>query len=38
VRYMLDNATAIAEASRFVPLTSEQLEQARGDLEGALGA
>jgi phosphate transport system substrate-binding protein len=37
VRYMIDNATAIAEASQYVPLTDEQAEQAHADLEAALG-
>jgi phosphate transport system substrate-binding protein len=35
VEYLLDNETEIAEASKFVPLTDEQLEQARGDFEAA---
>jgi phosphate transport system substrate-binding protein len=38
VRYMLDNATKIAEASQFVPLTEEQLNKAESDLEAALGS
>jgi phosphate transport system substrate-binding protein len=38
VRYMLDNATEIAEASQFVPLTDEQLTKAESDLEAALGS
>jgi phosphate transport system substrate-binding protein len=37
VRYMLDNGAEIAEASQYVPLTDEQLQQAQSDLEGALG-
>ena len=37
IRYMIDNETEIAEASKFVPLTDEQLEQANSDLEAALG-
>ncbi|HEX4930167.1 MAG TPA: PstS family phosphate ABC transporter substrate-binding protein [Gaiellaceae bacterium] len=37
LRYILDNETAIAEASQFVPLTDEQLTKAHTDLEGALG-
>ena len=37
LRYMLDNETAIAEASQFVPMTDEQLAKAEADLEGALG-
>jgi phosphate transport system substrate-binding protein len=36
VRYMLDNATEIAEASQYVPLTDEQVEKATTDLEAAL--
>ena len=36
LRYILDNETAIAEASQFVPLTDEQLTKAHADLEGAL--
>jgi phosphate transport system substrate-binding protein len=38
MRYILDNETAIAEASQFVPLTDEQLAKAKGDLETALGS
>lgn len=37
LRYILDNETAIAEASQFVPLTDEQLTKAKADLESALG-
>jgi phosphate transport system substrate-binding protein len=37
VRYMIDNATEIAEAAQYVPLTDEQVEQANSDLEAALG-
>ncbi len=37
VRYMIENATEIAEASQYVPLTSEQVEKAQRDLEAALG-
>ena len=37
LRYILDNETAIAEASQFVPLTDEQLTKAQADLESALG-
>jgi phosphate transport system substrate-binding protein len=37
LQYLLDNETAIAEAAQFVPLTDEQLEQARSDLETATG-
>jgi len=33
--YLLDNETEIAEASQFVPLTDEQLDKARSDLEAA---
>jgi len=35
VQYILDNATEIAEASQFVPLTAEQVEQAKADFEEA---
>ncbi len=38
VRYMLDNETAIAEASQFVPLTDAQIEKANADLEAAVGS
>ena len=38
VSYMLDNATEVAEASQFVPLTDEQLTKAKSDLEAALGS
>jgi phosphate transport system substrate-binding protein len=37
IRFMIDHETEIAEASQFVPLTDEQLEQAQADLESALG-
>ena len=37
VQYMLDNGIEIADASQFVPLTNEQLEQAQSDLESAVG-
>jgi phosphate transport system substrate-binding protein len=37
VRYMIENATEIAEASQYVPLTDEQVEKANADLEAALG-
>jgi phosphate transport system substrate-binding protein len=37
VRYMIDNATEVAEAAQFVPLTEEQVEKAGADLEAALG-
>jgi phosphate transport system substrate-binding protein len=37
LQYVLDNETTIAEAAQFVPLTDEQLEQARADLETATG-
>ena len=36
IRFMIDNETEIAEASQFVPLTDEQLEQAQADLESAV--
>jgi phosphate transport system substrate-binding protein len=36
MRYVLDNGIEIAEASKFVPLTDEQLTKAQADLEGAL--
>ncbi|HWG55682.1 MAG TPA: PstS family phosphate ABC transporter substrate-binding protein [Gaiellaceae bacterium] len=35
VEYLLENATAIAEASQFVPLTVEQVERARTELTAA---
>ena len=35
VGYLLDNETQIAESSQYVPLTDEQLEQAKSDLEAA---
>ena len=38
IDYMIDNETEIAEASQFVPLTSEQLEKARTDFESATKA
>jgi phosphate transport system substrate-binding protein len=38
MQYILDNETAIAEASQFVPLTDEQLTKAKADLETALGS
>jgi phosphate transport system substrate-binding protein len=38
MRYILDNETEIAEASQFVPLTDEQLQKAKTDLESALGS
>jgi phosphate transport system substrate-binding protein len=38
MQYILDNETAIAEASQFVPLTDEQLMKAKSDLETALGS
>jgi phosphate transport system substrate-binding protein len=37
MRYVLDNGIEIAEASQYVPLTDEQLEQAQSELEGAVG-
>ena len=37
MQYLLDNETAIAESSQFVPLTDEQLEQAKSDFEAATG-
>jgi phosphate transport system substrate-binding protein len=36
VRYVLDNETEISEAARFVPLTDEQLAEARDSLDQAL--
>jgi phosphate transport system substrate-binding protein len=36
VGYILDNESEIAEAARFVPLTDEQLAEARDSLEQAL--
>jgi phosphate transport system substrate-binding protein len=38
MQYILDNETAIAEASQFVPLTAEQLTTAKSDLDTALGS
>jgi phosphate transport system substrate-binding protein len=38
IRYMLENETAIAEASQFVPLTEAQIEKANADLEAAVGS
>jgi phosphate transport system substrate-binding protein len=38
LQYILDNETAIAEASQFVPLTDEQLAKAKSDLASALGS
>jgi phosphate transport system substrate-binding protein len=35
VQYILDNATAIAESSQFVPLTEEQVEKAKAAFEEA---
>ena len=35
VQYILDNATGVAEAAQFVPLTEEQVEKARRDFEEA---
>ena len=37
VQYMIDNATEVAEAAQYVPLTDEQVEKARSDLEAAKG-
>jgi phosphate transport system substrate-binding protein len=37
MRFILDNGIEIAEASKFVPLTDEQLTKAQTDLESALG-
>ncbi len=37
MRYVLDNGIEIAEASKYVPLTDEQLSKAQGDLETATG-
>ncbi len=36
VKYLLDNETQIAESSQFVPLTDEQLAQAKADYDAAL--
>jgi phosphate transport system substrate-binding protein len=36
--YMIDNAEEIATAAQFVPLTSEQLQQAKTDLQAAESA
>jgi phosphate transport system substrate-binding protein len=33
--YMLDNATEIAEAAQYVPLTEEQAQKSRDALEAA---
>ena len=38
VRYLIENETEIAEASQFVPLTDEQIEKAKADLEAAVGS
>jgi phosphate transport system substrate-binding protein len=38
VGYALENETEIAEASQFVPLTDEQLEQAQNDFDAAVEA
>ena len=38
LRFMLDNETSIAETSKFVPLTAEQLTTAKSDLDAATGA
>jgi phosphate transport system substrate-binding protein len=37
VQYVLDNADSLAEGALFVPLTSEQQEKAKSDLEAATG-
>jgi phosphate transport system substrate-binding protein len=37
LRYMLDNGAEIAEQAQFVPLTSEQLEEAKARLDAAVG-
>jgi phosphate transport system substrate-binding protein len=37
VQYMIDNAVEIAEATGFVPLTGEQVQDARADFEAAAG-
>jgi phosphate transport system substrate-binding protein len=37
VQYVLDNEQSIAEAAQFVPLTDEQLEKAKSDLQAANG-
>ena len=36
VKYMLDNETQIAESSRYVPLTDEQLSKGQADYEAAI--
>jgi phosphate transport system substrate-binding protein len=36
VKYMIDNETEIAEASKFVPLTDEQISKANADYDAAL--
>ncbi|MEJ7792600.1 MAG: PstS family phosphate ABC transporter substrate-binding protein [Gaiellaceae bacterium] len=36
VSFILENETEIAEASQYVPLTTEQLEKAQGDFEAAV--
>ena len=38
MQYMVENESEIAEASKFVPLTDEQLEKARADFESATKA
>ena len=37
VQFIIDNEQSIAEAAQFVPLTDEQLEKAKSDLEAATG-
>jgi phosphate transport system substrate-binding protein len=37
LRYTLDNAVEIAEQAQFVPLTSEQIEDAKARLDAAVG-
>jgi phosphate transport system substrate-binding protein len=37
MQFLLDNEQSIAEAAQFVPLTDEQLEQAKADLAAAAG-
>ena len=37
MHYILDNGIEVTEASKFVPLTDEQLTKAQADLESALG-
>ena len=37
MQYLIDNATEIAEAAKFVPLTEEQVEKAQNDVSSREG-